>query len=337
MFFLWCALELWMMAGAGAQAPVRATAWPLGLEPQFELSAENPLTAAKVELGRKLFFDRRLSRDGSISCASCHQPDRAFTDGRARGRGIGGREGRRNVPTVSNRLFGSSQFWDGRAETLEEQVLGPLFSELEMGMDEDLLTLRLRLDPAYRESFEAAFSEPISSSTVGRALAAFQRTLLAGGSPFDQFEWLGDPTALSPAARRGLRLFRGKAGCSTCHVGTNLSDEKFHNLGVGWHDGPGEAGRMEVTGDPRDRGAYKTPTLRNVELTAPYMHDGSLETLGEVIDFYDRGGNPNPHLDPEVRALGLSEAEKNELESFLRALTGPIVSLEARVLAEAAR
>ena len=311
--------------------------WPLGLEPDFGIPPEHRVTPEKVALGRRLFFDPRLSRDGTVSCASCHDPERAFTDGRKVGEGIAGRLGRRNVPTVVNRLFGRTQFWDGRVDSLEEQALGPLFSDREMAMNETLLLRRLHHDASYPEMFERAFQEPVSVARVAGALAAYQRTLLSGASAFDRFEWEGDREALSPAAQRGLRLFRARAGCSTCHTGALLSDEAFHNLGIGWPSGARDPGRMAVTGADRDLGAYKTPSLRNVERTAPYMHDGSLKSLAEVIDFYDRGGNANPSLDSEIRPLRLTQAEKGELVAFLRSLTGPVVAVPAAVLEDILR
>ena len=285
-------------------------AWsvPLGLDIYMPVPEDNPLTREKVALGRRLFFDRRLSLDRTLSCASCHHPKRAFTDGRAVAVGVLGRKGTRSAPTLVNRGYGASHFWDGRAPTLEKQVLEPILSAKELNMTFEEVAARVGMGP----------------EDVSRALASYVRSIRSGDSSFDRYLH-GDRNALSEQQRRGLNLFRGKANCSACHVGPNFTDEGFHNTGVAWRDRVLlDAGRFTVTAKPVDRGAFKTPTLREVARTAPYMHDGSLATLEQVIDHYDRGGNPNPALDPDLRPLRLNPEEKQALIAFLRSLSGKI-------------
>lgn len=317
------------VAPSPAFSPTGDNTWPLGIEPDFQLPSNAQITDEIVALGKHLFFDKRLSRDHSISCASCHNPEQSFSNGVPVAEGVGGQRGNRNVPTILNRLFSEAQFWDGRATSLEEQALGPMMASVEMGMSEELVMERLNVDPEYQRLFHAAFGTKPSLEGVALAIAAFERTVMTGASPFDRYEWDGDEEALSPAAIRGLNLFRGKANCNTCHVGTNFSDEKYHNLGVDTEVGRIEQGRMAVTKDKQDRGGFKTPTLRNIADTAPYMHDGSIATLAEVIDFYNRGCAPNPNLDEDIKPLNLTETEKADLLAFLESLSGPIVYVSA--------
>ncbi len=298
---------------------------PLGLDQWLPVVDSNALTLPKVELGRKLFFDKRLSRDGAIACASCHIPEKAFTNGEAVAVGIGGRRGARNVPTLFNRIYGLSQFWDGRKASLEEQALEPIQNPKEMDMSLGELEKRLEQIPEYREGFAGVFGGKPEAANIARAIASFVRTLLAAGSPLDRFEH-GEQEALSGQARRGLELFRGKAHCIACHSGPNFTDERFHNTGVAWRDGRLlDEGRFAVTGKPGDRGTFKTPTLREIGRTAPYMHDGSIPSLEEAVDYYDRGGNRNPHLDQEVKPLHLTAEEKRALAAFLLSLSGRVV------------
>ena len=305
---------------------------PLGLELEFEIPKGNVITEEKVQLGKRLFFDKRLSKDETMSCATCHSPAKGFSNALALAKGVSGESGNRNVPTVVNRLYGGTEFWDGRAATLESQVLGPLFNPLEMGMNEALLLERVKTDAVYGKLFYAAFGDPEpTAERIGKAIACFERTLVTGASAFDRYEWDGETSALSASAVRGLALFRGKARCSTCHIGTNFTDERFHNIGAG-EAGQNDAGRAGVTGDPADFGKFKTPTLRNIAKTAPYMHDGSLEQLEDVITFYDQGGRPNPNLDVEMKPLELSESEREDLRAFLESLTGPVISLNVEEL-----
>ena len=281
---------------------------PLGLDAYMPVPEDNPLTGKKVSLGRRLFFDRRLSRDQTLSCSSCHDPKRAFTDGRAVAVGIAGRTGTRSAPTLVNRGYGASHFWDGRAPSLEKQVLEPITNPKELDMTFEALSARLR----------------IGRQDLARALASYVRTIRSGDSPFDRY-MNGDRNALTEQARQGLNLFRGKANCTACHIGPNFTDERFHNTGAAWREGRLlDEGRFAVTGRLEDRGAFKTPTLREIARTAPYTHDGSLGSLQEVVDFYDRGGNPNPQLDPELRPLKLAPEEKQALVAFLHSLSGTV-------------
>jgi cytochrome c peroxidase len=261
---------------------------------------DNPLTIEKIELGRRLFNDRRLSRDGSIACATCHNPNRAFSTPLATSTGVGGRRGRRNAPALINRGYGRSFFWDGRMPTLEEQVLEPIQDPNEMDLTLEEASARIKLD----------------SRTLARALASYVRTILSGDSPYDRFI-NGDRSALSSEQQLGLAIFRGKGNCTACHVGPNFTDEQFHNTGVAWHDD-------HLTDEGRSNGSFKTPTLREIARTAPYMHDGSMATLVEVIDFYSDGGRPNPYIDPEIRPRNFASEEKRALIAFLRSLNGHV-------------
>jgi cytochrome c peroxidase len=295
---------------------------PIGLDRYVPVPPDNPITPEKTALGRRLFFETRLSGDGRTSCATCHQPSRRFTDGRVLARGVFGREGRRNTPTILNRAYGQSAFWDGRAETLEDQVRAALTSDRDLGVSMQEAVTRVSRDDNYVRAFRSAFDDPITAVRITQALATFVRSRLSGNSPFDRF-LSGDAKALSATERRGLELFSGRARCSRCHAGPLLSDESFHNTGVAWSEGRfQDEGRAAVTGSDRDRGAFKTPTLREIASTAPYMHDGSVARLADVIDLYDRGGRANPHLDPDIRPLHLNDKEKTALIAFLRALSG---------------
>ncbi|MCA1650381.1 MAG: cytochrome-c peroxidase [Acidobacteria bacterium] len=271
---------------------------PLGLDLYIPAPISNPITGAKAELGRRLFFDRRLSGDGRTSCATCHQPERSFTDGRQVSRGVFGREGRRNVPSILNRAYGSTAFWDGRAASLEEQVRLAVAGAIDLGLPMDQAVERLALDMSYAEAFETAYGENrLTPERLVRAIATFVRTQLSGNSAYDRFI-NGERTAMSPEARRGMALFMGTARCARCHSGPLLSDEEFHNTGVSWGK---DAGRYWVTASPADRGRFKTPSLRNVVATAPYMHDGSLADLDAVVRFYEGGGGANPNRDEDLR------------------------------------
>jgi cytochrome c peroxidase len=277
-----------------------ALAIPLGLDLYMPVPEDNPLTAEKIAAGRRLFFDVRLSRSGSIACASCHDPARAFSDGQPLAVGVFGRQGRRNAPALINRGYGRAFFWDGRAPSLEEQVLKPIQDPNEMDLPLDLAAARVGM----------------SAETLGRSLASYIRSILSGDSPYDRFIG-GDTTALTADQRRGLEIFRGRGNCTACHVGPNLSDERFHNTGVAWRDGA-------LHDDGREHGSFKTPTLREAARSAPYMHDGSLATLEQVVDFYDGGGRPNPNLDPEIRPLRLNAEDKRAVVLFIDSLSGTI-------------
>jgi cytochrome c peroxidase len=297
---------------------------PRGLDLYLPTPPDNPLTQAKITLGRQLFADPLLSRDRSTACASCHRPEQGFTTGQRSGQGIHGQQTTRNPPTLLNRAYGQRFFWDGRAATLEQVVLLPIQDPKEMDLTLAELEARLGQDASYRSLFGQAFGRAPAAADVARALASYVRSLLAGDSPYDRYVF-GETAALTAEARRGLELFQGKGKCTTCHAGPNLTDEGFHNTGVAWQDGRLlDVGRFTVTGKEADRGAFKTPTLREVARTAPYMHDGSLATLEDVLAYYDRGGNRNPHLDPAIRPLQLTAPEKQVLVSFLRSLSGTL-------------
>jgi cytochrome c peroxidase len=292
---------------------------PLGLGPR-DVPKESPLTDARVALGRRLFFDPILSADHTIACASCHQPERGFASGEGRPRGLGGKETSRRAPSLLNRAYGAAFFWDGRTTTLEEQALLPIEHPAEMGSTVTEVLKRLKLHREYRTAFEAAFDDGVTAANLAKALASFERVLLRGDTRVDRFRKQGDHAALTPQERSGLWLFESKARCWRCHAGANFTDEGFHNTGVGWGRTPPDLGRYAVTKKETDRGRFKTPSLRGSALAAAYMHDGSLKTLEEVIEFYNKGGGTNPHLDPALAPLGLSKDEVRELVAFLQAL-----------------
>ncbi len=342
-----------MPVSAGGQVP-------LGL-PDVAVPAANPQSPEKVELGRKLFMDKRFSADGSVSCSTCHNPEKAFTDGLPLAVGIKGLKGTRNSPTVVNAVYYTAQFWDGRAATLEEQAKGPFLNPVEHGLkDFNPVIEIIRKDPGYPAMFKKAFGvapAEITIEHVVKAIASFERTIISGDSPFDRYQYGGQKDAMSEAAIRGLQVYRTKARCQDCHrieqTSAIFTDNKYHNLGVGFsviepdlfetvekvkkarQSGQklddtvleskkiSELGRFVVTLELDDIGRFKTPTLRNVAVTAPYMHDGSIETLEEVIELYDQGGEDNPMLDSGIRPLRLTDQEKADLLEFLRALTSP--------------
>jgi cytochrome c peroxidase len=347
-------------AGALALAAlgtVRAQSAPGGLPrglpaDLFELLVppENPITPEKVALGRRLYFDTRLSADGTVSCATCHDPAKGFSDGRPVAQGIGQKKGARNSPTVLNAVFNEFQFWDGRAASLEEQAKGPLVNPVEMGLPSHQAVEEIvRGVPEYVADFKKVFGREPTIDDVAAAIACFERTVVSGDSPFDRF-MAGDRGAIGEAARRGFDLWNGKARCNTCHAFNEtspfLTDNKFHNIGVAaknrdfavlarqaasaandltslsHHPDFSELGRFLVTKQPKDIGAFKTPGLRDIALTAPYMHDGSEATLRDVVEFYDRGGEPNPYLDGGIVPLKLTEQEKADLVAFMETLTG---------------
>jgi cytochrome c peroxidase len=341
---------------------------PLGL-PFIPVPPDNPVTYAKVQLGRKLFFDRRLSLNGTMSCGMCHIPEQGFTNNElATAVGIEGRTVRRNAPTIYNVAYFSHIFDDGREIRLEYQIWQPILASNEMANPSigDVIE-KIRSLPDYRGLFEIAFDgRGPGIETIGMAIASYERTLVSGDSPFDRWYFGQDQKALSESARQGFRLFKGKAGCAACHtIGKDyalFTDDAFHNTGLGWQVSvggdppevqvqiapglkvpvprsvvnsvgerpPSDLGRYEVTQDPADRWRYKTPTLRNVALTAPYMHNGTFGTLREVVEFYNRGGVPNPLLDPLIRPLGLTNEETAQIVVFLESLTGDNVEILVR-------
>ncbi len=339
---------------------------PVGISESLwrrRIPKNNPLSVEKIALGRALYFDKRLSIDGTVSCATCHDPALAFTDAKVVAVGRGDRRGTRNAPTILNVAFNEIFFWDGRASSLEDQVKHPLLSSFEMGMtNEKELTARLSTIPEYQRQFKRVFkSEDLTIDTIANAIAAYERTVLSGNSPFDRFI-MGQTTALTEAQKRGWTLFKGKAKCIECHTyslqNPFFTDFKFHNTGVAVADtaldelvrtfeksskdtsgtvlahaaGFSELGRFAVTLQRVDIGAFKTPMLRDLELTSPYMHDGSIKTLIDVVQFYNRGGNANRYLDERIQPLRLADTEINDLVEFLRALTSDDVLRQCQTM-----
>lgn len=294
--------------------------------PPMPIPGDNPQSDAKIALGKALYFDVRLSSNNTVSCASCHRPDASWADTTPTSEGVDHRKGGRNSPTILNAGYIVPQFWDGRALHLEKQAVGPVANPVEMDLPLPKLIERLQASPGYVAMFKAAFDAAPSEDLVAKAIASFERTIISKNSPYDRY-LEGDHAAMSPPAVRGMKLFGGKGHCMSCHSGPAFSDSRFHNLGVGYSNGSyADQGRYAVTKDPRDRGAFRTPPLRDVATTAPYLHDGSEATMEAVIDLYDRGGIPNPHLDPLVLPLHLSRGEKADLVAFLKSLTGdPVV------------
>lgn len=298
---------------------------PLGV-PKPIVPSDNPITPEKVALGRKLYFDKRLSANDTVSCATCHDPQKGFADAGPVSTGINGQKGTRSAPTSLDAANYDLQFWDGRALTLEEQAKSPIINPVEMGMpSHDAVVEKLKGIQEYREDFQKVFGGEITIDNIVKAIASFERTLLSGNSPFDRYTYGGDKNALSDQAKKGLEIFNGKGRCITCHEFVSsyalFTDNKFHNLGVGMDKPNPDMGRYDVTKEDKDKGAFKTPTLRNIALTAPYMHDGSEPTLEAAVEFYDKGGNPNPYLSGEMRPLNLTKEEKQALVEFLKSLT----------------
>jgi cytochrome c peroxidase len=293
---------------------------PLGLYASPTVPDDNPMSVDKVELGYLLYFDKRLSFDNTVSCASCHHPDKGWTDQARVSTGILGQQGARSAPTVVNAAYMFSQFWDGRAGSLEEQALGPLINPIEMGNpDHASVVKQLKAIPGYDGYFQKAFGESVSKENIAKAIAAFERTILAANSRHDRYAQ-GDTTVLTTAENHGRELFFGKANCSRCHVGENFSDSQFHNIGVGMAAAEPDLGRHDHTKEEAQKGAFKTPTVRDITKTAPYMHDGSQLTLEEVVEFYDIGGEKNEHLDVLMIPLNLTDQEKADLVAFLKTL-----------------
>lgn len=297
---------------------------PSGLNATRSIPADNRLTAARVVLGRSLFFDPVLSANNTVACASCHQPQHGFAAPDARAIGIHGQVGLRNAPSLLNRAYGTRFFWDGRAGSLEEQALKPIANPKELGSSVAAVIKRLRGNASYVKQFRQAFAadgaETVNEKNLAKALASFERTLLLGDSPIDRFR-ASDASALSDAERQGLWLYESRGRCWRCHSGHNFTDGSFRNTGVSWGKTPVDLGRFAVTGREADVGMFKTPTLRGVALTEPYMHDGSVKTLRDVVHFYNRGGVKNPNLDPIIQPLGLSDADVDHLVAFLKALS----------------
>jgi cytochrome c peroxidase len=311
-------LLLW--ASCAAETPANI-AVPLGLLPVV-WPKDNPYTPEKAELGRLLYFDARLSADGALSCATCHSPQYAFTDSMPVSTGIRGQKGTRSAPTIINRAYSLAQFWDGRAGTLEEQAKGPIGNPIEMGNTPEEVVTRLKAIPGYRALFVKVFAtEDFNMDHVAKAIATFERTVLSGNSAYDRYK-AGEKKALTASQIRGMNVFFKKTKCDKCHDGMNFTTNDYHNLGVGADQPNPDVGRFAVTKDPKDWGAFKTPTLRDIAETPPYMHDGSLKTLKDVVEYYDKGGILNKNLDKDIKPLKLTVDEKADLVEFMRALSG---------------
>lgn len=369
------------IAGEGKLTTEQVTAWlanpenhrtlrpvlPMGLAEganQIAGLQENPLTRAKIELGRQLYFDTRLSIDNTISCASCHAPDHGYAFDSQFGEGIEKLRGNRNSPVAYNRILSSKQFWDGRAESLEDQAVGPIANPIEMGFTHDACVEALNQVPGYVLQFDRLFEDGLTIDNVGKAIASFERVIVTGPAPWDyqaelnkfeqayaedledeeylreedpelleQYEELRAEAAehpLSESAKRGSVLFFSQAvGCAQCHAGANFTDELYHNLGVGMEKHAESTsefdwGRYTISERAEHRGAFKTPTLRNVAQSAPYMHDGSQRTLAEVVEWYAKGGHPNPWLSDKVKKFEATKQDKADLVAFMEALTGSL-------------
>ena len=311
-----------------------AAATPLGL-PKLSIPPDNPITPEKVELGRMLYFDKRVSKDGTVACATCHDPKTGWAEHTPTSTGIDGQLGGRNSPTVINAAYADAQFWDGRAKTLEDQAVGPVGNPIEMGSSMPAVVEKLNKIPGYRERFQKVFGTGVTEKGFAQAIAAFERTILSGNSAFDRY-MAGDAAALNAAEKRGYEKFR-KAGCAGCHTAPLFSDYAYYNAGVDVHKDKPDVGRKEVTKDDQDTGAFRTPSLRDVARTAPYFHDGSAKTLEDAVALMAAGGKDNPHRSTEfnrVRRAKLSDADQKDLVAFLKALGGDVPNVEPPKLPE---
>jgi cytochrome c peroxidase len=330
---------------------------------------DNPLTLAKIELGRQLYFDKRLSVDSTVSCADCHSPATGYGANTQFGVGVRGQKGGRNSPVSFNRILSKGQFWDGRAGTLEDQAVGPIANPIEMGNTHESVVKFVTANAGYRMQFEKVFGRGPNIQDVGKAIASFERALVTGPSPYDLNEPVrqmlaafeeelsdleslkkedpelfskftkakeaADRHPMSDSAKRGRDLFfSAKSNCSACHVGVNFTDELYHNIGVGMDAANPDLGRYTETKVEKDKGAFKTPTVRNITQTGPYMHDGSQKTLEEVVEWYAKGGHPNPYLSDKIKKLDLTAQDKTDLVEFMKSLTGPLPKVETGRLPE---
>ncbi len=300
---------------------------PLGISSEWS-ELEEPPTPERVRLGRWLFYDTRLSQDGTISCATCHRPEHAFSEPTPVSTGIHGQKGARKAPSFINQAWTLYPhfFWDGRAASLEEQALGPVANPIEMGNTVEAMISTVGGISGYAKYFAEAFGTPeITQERVAKAIADYERTRMSGNSAWDRWRKNRDESAVSEQVKKGHELFHGKAECNQCHLGQNFTDSLFHNLGIGWDAKSSkfaDEGRIVVSKKAEDMGAFKTPTLREVTKHAPYMHDGSIKTLREVVEHYNKGGTPNPHLSPKIRKLNLTAEEVDALVAFMEALDG---------------
>ena len=293
---------------------------------------DNKLTPARADLGKALFFDPRLSSSNWISCATCHNPALGWSDGLSTGLGHGMNRLGRATPTIINAAFNPIQMWDGRKPTLEEQALGPIEAGVEMNQEISALVAKLEKISGYRKMFELAYpGEGVSGKTIGKAIASFERTVLSGESAFDRWR-AGQGDAVNDSVKRGFTLFTGKANCVVCHEGFNFTDNGFHNIGVKDLGAEPDLGRYSQRKVAAMKGAFKTPTLRDIALTAPYMRNGIYRTLDEVVEHYDRGGDVKDNLSLNIKPLGLSAAEKQDLVAFMKSLTGTQASVTIPVL-----
>lgn len=284
--------------------------------------ADNPMTDEKVELGKTLYFDPRLSGNNVQSCMSCHAQGAGYGDGMAKFVGFEGVNGARNSPTIINSGYYQENFWDGRAGSLEEQALGPIQSKVEMNQNLDELVTEINAVPTYVDQFNTVFNDKISADNIAKAIAAFERTIVISDTAFDRY-LQGEDDAISAEAKEGMKLFAGKASCISCHAGPLLSDHNYHNLGMS-----GDDGRFAVTNKEEDKGKFRTSGLRGVGHTAPFMHDGSLETLKDVVQYYNVGGGDHENKSDLVKPLNLTEKEVDALVAFLESLSGEIPNVE---------
>lgn len=289
---------------------------PAGLPP-VPFPADNPPTPEKIALGKQLYFDKRLSRDNTISCASCHDPGKGYSNADQFATGFKGQKGGRNSPTVINAAYNNFHFWDGRAGSLEEQALGPIANPIEMNLTLPEAVERINKIPGYKSQFQKIFGSDATEENIAKAIASYERTILCGDAPYDRFK-AGDKKALSPEAQRGMALFFGRAACSSCHSGPNFTDNAFHNIGVGMDADKPDEGRKTISNLGGDTGSFKTPTLRDIAKSGPYMHDGSMKTLKEVVEHYNKGGVPNEFLDEEIFKLNLTPQEVDDLVTFMK-------------------
>jgi cytochrome c peroxidase len=304
---------------------------PLGLKAERAyIPDDNPITTPKIELGRALYFDKRLSADSTVACASCHIPAKGGTDNAPFSTGIRGQKGGRSAPSMVNRLFSRAQFWDGRAASLEAQAKGPIANPIEMGNTHEMAVATVIGIEGYRPMFMAAFGDTeVTMDRIAKAIATYERVVVSGNAPYDKY-LAGDKSAMSPAAVRGLAVFESteKGRCALCHRGFNFTGEDYKKLGVGLEAASPDPGRFNVTMKETDRGAFKTPTLRNVALTAPYMHDGSVATLEAVVDYYRVATHASVINDPDFRSLNLTRDDVSDLVELMKALTGDILNAE---------
>jgi cytochrome c peroxidase len=302
--------------------PEQDTPFPLQLPPGAPfppIPSDNPLTTASVQLGKALFFEPRLSRDGTISCASCHHPDRAFSDTVPLSHGVEGRLGLRNAPSLVNTAYLPYYFRDGGVPSLELQAIAPIHDPQEMDHAIQAAAETLRDEEPYASLSLKAYARPLDPFVITRALSSYQRTLIGGWSRFDRYLYQGETSALTPSELNGWALFSSpELNCTACHTGRDLTDHGFHNIGQ--YMDYADPGRWRITFQAEDHGKFKTPTLRNIARTAPYMHDGAMATLGEVIDHFASGGHPHPNRSPEMRTFVLSPQERSDLIAFLHAL-----------------